>query len=158
MSVIFMWFCQHLAFGRCTRHLEPKVGEAPVLIGPPPERPMKFPLVLGNGHVIDACYAQSHKASLVEFPVLVAIRSKPISRVVVPLIGKTYRNAVTVIGPEFLDQAVVEFSVPLSDEELNNRFTPHKELGSIAPSAIWRVGKRDALRVARIPGIFRHAH
>jgi hypothetical protein len=53
-----------------------------------------------------------------------------------PLVGKANRNVITVMGPDFLDQAVVEFSVPLSGKELNNRLTPNKELGSIAPPAI----------------------
>src|SRR5262249_48408830 len=98
-------------------------------VGSPAKRPIIFPFVRAYRHVIDARDAPSHEAVLVKLPVLVSIGPEPVARVVMPLVGKAYSNAVGPICPEFFDQAIVQFTIPLSRKELHDRFAPNKELG-----------------------------
>ncbi len=41
---------------------------------------------------------------------------------------------------------------------LAKRVFMNRELGTIAPDTVRRVGERDALRIARVPRIFGHSH
>jgi hypothetical protein len=74
-----------------------------------------------------------------------------------PLILKAHRDAVAVEGPQILDQAVVEFLRPFPGEEGNDRGAALEKFRAVTPAAVFGIGERDALRVARIPGILRHA-
>jgi hypothetical protein len=42
----------------------------------------------------------------------VAVVAKPVGAVVVSLVGETHRNAVVAEGPDFLDEPVIEFTLP----------------------------------------------
>jgi hypothetical protein len=55
----------------------------------------------------------------IEFPVLIAIRPEPVSRVIVPLIRKAHLNAVSPEHPKFLDQTI-QFFGPLAFQEGDN--------------------------------------
>lgn len=66
-----------------------------MIVGPPPFRPVEFALALGNRHIVDAGMAQRHQAGRVEFPVLLAVRAKPVACIVVPFIRKAYGDAVS---------------------------------------------------------------
>src|SRR5205085_12379135 len=123
----------------------------------PPERPMVFAATLRDRKIVDAGDAQAHQAMLVELPILVAVAAKPAAAVVVPLIGKTHRDAVVAEGPDFLDQAVVELALPLARQERHDRFAALKELRAIAPAAVAGVGERDPVGIARVPRILGHA-
>ena len=78
--------------------------------------------------------------------------------VVVPLIGKTDGDAVIGTGPEFFDQAVVEFAAPFALQKSNNGLAPLDKLGPIAPDAVAAVGHGDPLGVAAIPAVFGQTH
>jgi len=73
------------------------------------ERPMIFALRFSDREIIDARQAQSHKASVVEFPVFIAIRAEPVSGIVVPLVGKAHCDAIVSESPKLLDQTIVQF-------------------------------------------------
>ena len=75
-----------------------------------------------------------------------------------PFIGKTHRNAVVVVGPQFLDQPVVEFTRPLAFEEGLHLRPADRKLGAVAPRGVHRVGQRHTLGIARNPGVFGQAH
>jgi hypothetical protein len=57
----------------------------------------------------------------VKFPILVPVAAKPIATVVVALIGKTNRDAVLSESPGFLNEPVVEFTLPFPGQEFFDR-------------------------------------
>lgn len=120
-------------------------------------RPMKLAFVFTNRQVIDASDSTLHEAVLIELPVLIAIRAKPLTRIVMPLVGEAHRNPVALAGPEFLDQAILEFTCPFAGEELHDRIPALQEFGAIPPDAVWCVGQRDALWVTRVPRVLGNA-
>lgn len=63
--------------------------------------------------IVDAGDASAHQSLLIEFPILVAIATEPITAVVMPFVSKPYRDAVLAKCPNFLDQAIVKLLVPL---------------------------------------------
>ena len=52
------------------------------------------PFVLANGHIVDAGVAAIHEPVGVELPHLVAVRSVPLSRSIVPLVLEAYGDTV----------------------------------------------------------------
>src|SRR5262244_667305 len=135
-----------------------KLREARMLVGAPTQRPMVFPVTLLHREVIDAGDTPTHESALIEFPVFVSIRAKPVAGVIMPFVGKAHRNTVAVKGPQLLDEPIVEFLIPLASEELDNRFPTGKELRPIAPLAVRRVCQRNPLWIPGIPGILSHAN
>jgi len=61
---------------------------------------MELALVGPDRQIVDAGEAALHESVLVELPVLVAVGAEPLSRVVVPFIGKAHGDAVTGAGPK----------------------------------------------------------
>src|SRR6266702_8114323 len=107
-----------------------------------------------GGELVDAGIAAQPEPLFVELPVLVPVRAVPLSGSVVALIGEADSDAIGVICPEFLDEAVVLFAVPLAVEEGDNLRAAIDEFGSIAPAAIDGVRQRNAFRIAGVPGVF----
>src|SRR5262245_10580521 len=117
-----------------------------------------WPMILSGGFrdrkVIDAGDAPTHEAALVELPVLIAVRAMPLAGIVMPFVGEPHCDAILVKCPQFLDQAIVQFLVPFTDQKLHDGVAPGEKLGAVAPNAIGSVSQRDSLRLARIPGVF----
>src|ERR1700758_13462 len=107
-----------------------------MLFRPRTERPAILAGGLGDGQIVDRRDATPHQAALVELPVLVAVRSEPRARVVVPLVGEPDRDAVLAVVPELLDQPVVELARPLALEEPHDFLAPAEELRAVAPDAV----------------------
>src|SRR5271169_3984938 len=128
-----------------------------MIVGTAAERPEKPAVGLLDPQIVDAGDAPAHFAGLVEFPVLVAVAAEPMAAVVVPLIGKTHRNAIVAERPQFLDQAIIEFAVPLARQERHDGVAALQELHAVAPAAVGRIGERHLGRIARVPGILCHA-
>src|SRR5215468_12528075 len=105
-----------------------------MIVGTAAERPVILAFALLNRQVVDAGDAQPHQAVLVELPVLVAVAAEPVAAVVVPLIGEAHGDAVVAVGPELLDQAVVELPIPLARQERLDGLAPLQELGAIPPA------------------------
>src|SRR4029453_2392031 len=129
-----------------------------MIVGTRTERPPVFPVLLGDGKVVDAGDAPPHQAVLSKLPVLVAVAPEPISAVVMPLIGEAHGDAVVTESPQLLDQAIVELAVPLAREEGHDLGATAQELGAVSPYAVLRVGECDSLRLACVPGILGLAH
>src|SRR5258705_3957393 len=123
----------------------------------PRGRPVEAPFALLDGDIIDAGLAPPHQAVFVELPLLVAVGAMPLPGLVVPFILETHSDAVLVERPEILDQAVVVLPSPFAREKLNDRLAPLEEFGAVTPAAILGIGQRYPYRIARIPGVFRHA-
>jgi hypothetical protein len=59
-----------------------------------------------DGQFVDTGKATCHEAPGVELPVLVAIGTKPLARVVVAFVSKVYGHAVAIKRTQYLDQRV----------------------------------------------------
>src|SRR5512138_2893165 len=123
----------------------------------PGRLPAEAAVLLRYLGVVDAGLAAAHQAVPVEFPLLVAVGAVPLAGCIMPLILETHRDAVVVERPEILDQAVVELPRPFAGEEGDDGGASGKEFRAVAPAAVLGIGERDALGIARIPGVFRHA-
>src|SRR5579864_4958288 len=98
-----------------------------------------------------------HQAVFIEFPVLVAIATKPTAAIVMPFVGEADRDSVPAERPDLFDQAVVKLAVPFARQKcLDFRATPEK-LRAIAPAAVGRIGKRDPSGIPRVPCVFGHS-
>src|SRR4029078_11084245 len=76
-------------------------------------------------------------------------------RVVVPLIGKAHSDAVSVPGPELLDQPVVELFRTLSFQKRDDLRAPVGKLRAASPARVRRISQGHLFRIARVPSIFR---
>jgi hypothetical protein len=137
--------------------LKPEVGKARVVSGTPTEWPAEYAFGFDDRQVIDAGMPQVHQAVLVEFPTLVAAAAEPVTAVVVPFVGKTHGNAVAVMGPDFFDRTIFEFTVPFAGQELLDSGPPTHTLGAIAPAGFCGVGDRNACGIVRILSVLGHA-
>jgi hypothetical protein len=121
-------------------------------------RPTILTISLRNRQVINACQPHSHQAVLVELPILIPVRAKPVSGVVAPLVRESHRNPVLPKCPQFLDEPVFQFSRPLPLQEGDNLLAPVNELRAIPPARVHRVGKRNSLWILCVPCVFRPAN
>src|SRR6187551_2983175 len=97
---------------------------------PRPEGPVVLALAFGDDEVVDAGEAHRHQTVLVELPVFVAVAAKPVTAVVVPLVGEAHGDAILTKRPDLLDQAIVELPLPLAQEEGLDRRTSLQKLGA----------------------------
>src|SRR6266436_8314778 len=65
--------------------------------------PEELTVTLGYGDVVDAGFAPTHQAVVVEFPEFVAVTAEPLAGVVVPFVLEAHRDAPLVKSPKFLD-------------------------------------------------------
>ena len=142
----------------CEQALETELAQPRVVVRPAAERPEELALGPGDRQVVDAGMAPEHETLVVEGPVFVAVAAKPLARVVVPFVGEAHRDHVAGEGPEFLDQAVVEFARPLAAQEGLHLVAAGEELGAVAPARVFGVDPCADLRVARVPGVFGTTH
>src|SRR6266850_4386217 len=129
-----------------------------MVIGTAPERPPVFALRFLDGKVVDACMPDPHHTVTIELPVLVSIRSIPVSRVVMPLVCKTDGNAIVIKCPQLLNEPIVQFLGPLASKKSNNLRSSVNKLGSISPSRVDCVGERYFLGITGIPTVFSQAN
>src|SRR5438046_9316579 len=97
----------------------------------------KWPMILAvrflDRQVVNGGKPKSHQAIAIKLPVLVAIGTEPIPRVIVPSVGEPHGDAVCVVSPKLLDQPVVEFFGPLAFQTLNDLVSSSRELGAASP-------------------------
>lgn len=122
-----------------------------MIVGTTTEGPVEFALRLFDRQIVDAGVAVMHHAVLVEFPVFISVGAKPVAGVVVRLVGEADGDASSVEGPQFLDEAVIQFATPLSGQEIDDLFAAIDELCAISPLAIHGITERDFFGVAGVP-------
>src|SRR5262245_59444620 len=96
-----------------------------------------------------------HQTVFIELPIFIAVGSKPVSRIVMTFISETNGDPIVLKSPKFLDQSVVEFPRPFTTEKSDNLFPADEEFGSVAPPALFAVGKSHFFGITSVPGIFR---
>src|SRR4030095_12054578 len=117
----------------------------------PTKRPMILAIRLFDRQVIDAGKPQPHQTIFVKFPILVAVRAKPVFGIVVPFVGEADGGAIFMERPALSYQQINKLLCPLSCQKLNNLYSALRKLGAISPARVDRVSKRDFLRVATVP-------
>src|SRR4029077_10142614 len=91
--------CKSITDTERFKRLQTKIRQAWVIIRAPAQRPAVLALRFLDRQVVDTRDATAHQAVLVELPILVAIRTEPVARIVVPLIGESYRYTRLMKGP-----------------------------------------------------------
>ena len=76
-----------------------------MIIGSTAEGPVICAISCLNRKVVDAGNSTLHQTDFIEFPVFVAVGSKPESGVVMPFVSKTNSNPVVVSKPKLFDEA-----------------------------------------------------
>jgi hypothetical protein len=125
-----------------------------VIVRAVPQGPAVLSIALRNRQVIDTRNPAAHEAVFVELPILVAVGSRPMARVVAPLVGKANCNSIVLMCPEFLDQSVVHFLAPLARQERDDGVPSGQKLGAISPNAVRGVREGHIFRVASVPRVF----
>ena len=124
------------ALGQWRVYLEIEIAETRMVVRATTLRPVEQPLVLADRQIIDAGMAHLHQPVFVELPVFVAVGAVPLTVFVMPFVGKAHGDAVVVMGPEFLDQAVLLLALPLAGEEVADLLAAARELAAVAPLAV----------------------
>src|SRR5216683_6802861 len=83
--------------------LQTELAEPRVIVGATALRPTEFPPGLADWHIVDAGVAQAHEASVVELPVFIAVRAKPVARMVAPLVREAHSDTSAIERPQLLD-------------------------------------------------------
>src|SRR5262245_60049886 len=96
-----------------------------------------------------------HQTVFIELPIFIAVRSKPVSRIVMTFISEANGYPIVLKGPQFLDQSAVEFPRPFAPKKTDDLLPADDEFGSVAPPALLAVGKSHFFRITGIPGVFR---
>src|SRR5271165_1561252 len=91
-----------------------------VCVWTPSERPLIFAFRLFDCQIIDGSESLLHQTVTVELPVFVAIGTKPVAVLVAAFVSETDCDAISIIGPKFFDQSIIEFFRPLALKESNN--------------------------------------
>ena len=88
-----------------------------MIVGAATKRPVVLTLALLNWKIVDAGNPQAHQPVLVKLPILVPVAAKPIATVIVALVRETNRDEVVSESPDFLNEPVVEFTLPFPSQE-----------------------------------------
>src|SRR5258708_4619364 len=145
-------------FPALAQHSETERAQRGMIVGPAAQRPVIAPRGFLDRGIVDARVANPHETVGVEFPVLVAVAAEPMSAVVVPFIGEAHGDPILAAAPDFLDQPVVELTIPLAPEKGLDRLASLEEFGAIAPAAVDGVGEGNPGGGAWGPGILVHPH
>src|ERR1044072_8036860 len=105
-----------------------------MIVGASTEGPEVLAIRFLDRQIVDAGITPAHQSVVVEFPVLVSVRAKPILRVVVPLICEAHGDAISVEGPQLLDEPVVEFFRPLAFEKPDDLRAAVGKLSAVSPT------------------------
>src|ERR1700693_2458628 len=113
-----------------------------MVIGASTKEPLIFTFAIFDRQVVDAGDPPSHQALFVELPILVAIATKPVARIVVPFICKAHGYPVVAKRPALLDQPIFQLANPLACEECFDGLSATNELGAVTPDAAHRGSAR----------------
>ena len=115
--------------------------------------PQEFAVLRRDHHIVDARFAAAHQAIAIEFPLLVAVRAKPMAGRIAPLILEANTDPVFMERPKVLDEPVIVLVCPFAGKEFDDGRASGKKFRAVSPAAVLGIGKRDAGRVAGIPCI-----
>src|ERR1700732_3400218 len=97
--------------------LEAKIAKPRMIIRTEPWCPVILALRLLDKQIVDGSKPQAHQPVLIELPILIAIRTKPIPGVIVPFICEAYGDTVSLERPNLFDQPIVQLFRPFASEK-----------------------------------------
>lgn len=74
-----------------------------------------------------------------------------------PFILETNSDAIVAVGPDFLDQFVIQLLGPFALQELDDLLAALNELAAVAPAAVLGIGEGHGRWILAVPGILSHA-
>src|SRR5580698_8669161 len=104
-----------------------------MIIRTSPYCPVVLPLRLLDWQVVDGSKPQAHQPVLIELPILIAIRAKPIPGVIVPFIGKAHGDSVSLERPKLFDQSIIQFFGPFASEKRDDVLPSVHKFGAVSP-------------------------
>ena len=119
-----------------------------MIVRPSPNGPMKQPLRLFNRQIVNARMTMLHQSRLIELPVLIPIRSVPLPSRVMRLITKPHSDTISPKRPKLFNQTILELLRPFARQKFDDLFPSGNKLRSVAPYTVYRVSKRNPLRIA----------
>ena len=125
-----------------------------MIIRTAPERPVIFALRLLDWQIVDGSKPQAHQPVLIEPPILISIRAKLIPRVIVPFIGKTHGDTVSLERPKLLDQPILQLFRPFASEKRDNFLPSVHKFRAVSPTSVNCVSQGHLFRITRVPAIF----
>src|ERR1700676_2580652 len=105
-----------------------------MIIRTAPLCPVVLAFRLLDWQIVDGSQPQAHQAALIEFPILIAIRAKPISGVIVPFISKAHRDTVPLKCPELFDQPIVKLLRPFVSEKRDDILSSVHKFRAVSPA------------------------
>src|SRR3984893_3498521 len=97
--------------------LEAKIAKPRMIIRTAPWCPVILALRLLDRQIVDGSKPQAHQPVLIELPIFIAIRAKPIPGVIVPFIGEAHGDTVSLERPRLFDQPIVQLFRPFASEK-----------------------------------------
>src|SRR5580700_2842003 len=105
-----------------------------MIIRTSPYCPMVLALGLLDWQIVDRSKPQAHQPVLIELPILIAIRAKPIPGVIVPFIGKAYGDTVSLERPKLFDQSILQLLRPFTSEKRDDFFRSVHKFRAVSPA------------------------
>src|SRR6202166_5346170 len=105
-----------------------------MLIRPAPWCPLILALRLLDWQIVDGSESQAHQPVLIELPILIAIRAKPIPRVIVPFISEAHGDTVSLERPKLFDQPTVQLFRPFASEEHDDFLSSIHKFRTVSPA------------------------
>src|SRR5580700_7967614 len=105
-----------------------------MIIRTSPYCPMVLALGLLDWQIVDGSKPQAHQSVLIELPILIAIRAKPIPGVIVPFIGKAHGDTVSFERPKLLNQPIVQLFRPFASEKRDDFLSSVHKFRAVSPA------------------------
>src|ERR1700692_175376 len=113
------------------------------------QRPVQQTVLRLYWAVVDGSVPESQQAIFIELPVLVPVRAKPVLCIVMPFVREAHRDAVVGKRPQFLDESIVQLTLPLPGVQAAAFFASRHKFRAVSPTAIDRIGERHLLQIGR---------
>src|ERR1700720_2928467 len=114
--------------------LEAKIAQSRMIIRTAPWCPIILALRLLDWQIVDGSKPQAHQPVLIELPILIAVRAKPIAGVIVPFIGKARGDAVSLERPKLFNQPIVQLFRPFAFEKRDDLFPSVHKFRAVSPA------------------------
>src|ERR1700692_2147500 len=96
------------------------------------------PVVLALGfldrEIVDGSKPHTHQPVIIELPILIAIRAKPIPGVIAAFIGKAHCDTVSLERPQLFYQPIVQLPCPFASEKRDDFLSSVHEFRAVSPA------------------------
>src|SRR5580700_3402086 len=105
-----------------------------MIIRTSPYCPEVLALGLLDWQIVDRSKPQAHQPVLIELPILIAVRAKPIPGVILPFVGKAHGDTVSLERPKLFDQTVFQFLRPFASEKRDDFLRSVHKFRAVSPA------------------------